>query len=231
MTKESLMRLSNWIIGTALTGLVFAPVAISQISNGQLQARPASVATAFTHPNTVRADLAELDYTLNHTLSFSGRFTQIAADGAVDSGTIHLKRPGKLRIEYEAPNPLLIVSDGVTLVQQDRALETADRVPLASTPLNFFLKENVNLAEDTEVVSLIKTPQEIRVTSRDGSGEMEGDITMVFDAQTLAFKAWVISDSFGGQTRVLLSDLQYNPDLDPRLFVLRDDDRRDRRRR
>ncbi len=225
------MRVSKLILGTALVSLMAAPIALSQIGVGQPTAQPVNALPAFTHPQTVEADLAELDYTLNHTLSFSGRFTQFAADGTRDSGTIHLKRPGKLRIEYDAPNPLLIVADGVTLSQQDRALETSDRVPLSATPLNFFLKENVQLARDTEVVSLIKTAQDIRVRSRDGSGEMEGDITMVFDAQTLAFKSWIISDSFGGETHVLLSDLQYNPNLDPRLFILRDEDRRDRRRR
>ena len=224
------MRISKWMVGTALASLALAPVALSQAG---FQAAPQAVnaVPGFTHPQTVEADLAELDYTLNHTLSFSGRFTQYGADGSVDNGTIYLKRPGKLRIEYDQPNPLLIVSDGVTLVQKDLALETSYRVPLSSTPLNIFLKENVNLARDTEVIGLAKTAQDVRVTSRDGSGEMEGDITMVFDAQTLAFKSWIISDSFGGQTHVQLSGLQYNPDLDPRLFVLRDDNRRDRRRR
>lgn len=223
------MRLSKIMASTALSLLLMGSYAVSQI-NGMAMPEPMTQMQAFTHPQTVEQDLAQLDYTLNHTNSFSGRFTQYGADGSVEQGIIHLKRPGKLRIEYNAPNPLLIVSDGVTLIQKDRALETSDRVPLASTPLNFFLKENVNLARDTEVTSLVKTPTEIRVTSRDGSGDMEGDLTMVFDAQTLAFKAWIISDAFGGATRVLLSDLQYNQSLDARLFIERDDSRRDRRR-
>jgi len=163
-------------------------------------------------------------------LSFSGRFAQYGADGSFAQGQIYLNRPGKLRFEYDAPNPLLIVSDGVTLTQQDRALETTDRVPLTSTPLNFFLKENVDLARDTEVVGFLKTPTEWRVSARDGSGEMDGTITMIFDAGSLALKEWVITDGFGGNTRLLLSDLVYNQRLNPRLFVLRDNNRRERRR-
>ena len=108
------------------------------------------------------------------------------------------------------------------MTQQDRALETFDRVPLASTPLNFFLRENVNLARDTEVVALQKLPNEWRVAARDGSGEMDGVITMIFDAQTLALKEWIITDGFGGNTRVILSNLRYNERLDPRLFILRE---------
>lgn len=212
-----------------LTGLVIFPFAVvNSLSHAQT---PQSVAQAFTDPRNVPADLSRIDSALNNIGSFSGRFTQHNTDGTVDQGKIYLRRPGKLRFEYDAPNPLLIVSDGVTLIQQDRALETSDRVPLSATPLNYFLKENVNLANDTEVVSLIKTPAETRVTSRDGSGEMDGEITMVFDARNLALRGWTIADAFGGQTHVRLSDLEYNQRIDPRKFILRDAPRgRDRRR-
>ena len=218
------------------TGLMIAPsLALLSFASAQVPqqqyATNAAITAPFTDPQNVPADLARVDAALNNTGSFSGRFTQYGADGSIDSGAIYIRRPGKMRFEYDAPNPLLIVSDGVTLIQQDKALETADRVPLAATPLNFFLKEDVNLARDTEVISLIKNPLELRVTARDGSGEVEGDITMVFDARNLALKAWLIADSFGGVTRVELSNLQYNQRIDPRKFILRDDSRRDRRQR
>ncbi len=199
----------------------------AQVQSGQTASAPVAL---FTDAANVPADLARVDAALNNTLSFSGRFAQYAADGSFEQGQIYLQRPGKVRFEYDAPNPLLIVSDGVTMTQQDKQLETVDRVPLASTPLNFFLKENVNLARDTEVVSLQKTYNEWRVAARDGSGEMDGVITMIFDARTLSLKEWVIADGFGGNTRVILSELKYNERLNPRLFVLRDDSRRQRRR-
>ena len=185
----------------------------------------------FTDTRTVVQDLARIDASLNNTSSFSGKFTQFGADGGTSTGAIFIRRPGKLRFEYDAPNPLLVVSDGVTLAQQDRRLETTDRVPLSATPLNYFLKENVNLAQDTEVVGLVKDENLIWVTARDGSGEIDGDITLVFDAKTLAMQGWEIRDSFGGVTRIRLHDLSYNERIDPRNFILRDEERRDRRRR
>lgn len=195
--------------------------------------QPASTMPAFTHRNTVPADLARIDTAMNNTGTFQGRFTQYSADGSNASGIVYIQRPGRVRFEYDAPNPLLIVSDGVTLVYKDRQLETFDRFPLAATPLNYFLKENIRLQDDTEVISLQKLPNQWRVTARDGSGTMPGLITLVFDSNTLALQQWVITDEFGGQTTVQLSDLQYNQRVDPRLFILRDEreDRRDRRRR
>ncbi|MEM7727999.1 MAG: outer membrane lipoprotein carrier protein LolA [Pseudomonadota bacterium] len=235
------MNRSTQILATALLAIA-APLAATAQTGGQANGQvgtpnaawqTASALPAFTHPQTVPQDLARVDAAMNATGSFQGRFTQYGSDGSVASGTVHLQRPGKVRFEYDAPNPLLIVSDGVTLVQQDRALETFDRVPLSATPLNYFLKENVRLQDDTEVVGFQKLPDQWRVTARDGSGEMAGAITLVFDATNLALRQWIIVDEFGGQTRVELSDLRYNAQMDPRLFILRDgrEDRRDRRRR
>lgn len=205
--------------------------ATASAQTGQpLNAAPQAVAP-FTSPTTVLADLARIDASLNATTTFQGNFTQIAPDGSSSNGQIWLQRPGKVRFEYADPNPLLIVSDGVTMVQNDRQLETFDRVPLAATPLNYFLKENVNLAEDTEIVALQKFDGVWRVTARDGSGELDGAITLVFDAETLALREWIISDAFGGNTRVILSGLQYNGRLDPKLFILREDSDRRRGRR
>ena len=124
------------MMAAALTAL--APVAIAQVQPQAQIAAPTPQVAAFTDPRNVPADLARVDAAMNSTASFSGRFAQYAADGSFAQGQVYIKRPGKLRFEYDAPNPLLIVSDGVTLTQQDKALETIDRVPLSATPLNYF---------------------------------------------------------------------------------------------
>ena len=214
------------LLASAALVLAGLTPALAQIPSSQLPGQ--SAPAAFTEPATLNADLARLDATLNATETFTGSFNQYNTDGSTDRGTVYIARPGKLRFEYDGP--LLVVSDGVTLVQQDRVLETTDRVPLSATPLEFFLKNDVNLARDVEVVAFQKSPTQWRVSARDGSGQVDGVMTLVFDATTLALQGWVIDDGFGNATRVELADLRYNAQLDPRLFVLRDDRRRDRRR-
>ncbi|NNC38237.1 MAG: outer membrane lipoprotein carrier protein LolA [Acidimicrobiales bacterium] len=209
---------------TALGLALLSPAFAQQPQTSQPVALP-----AFTHLETAQADLDKISATLNSTQSFSGRFAQYASDGSFAQGQIYLKRPGKVRFEYDAPAPLLLISDGVTLTQIDRELETKDKVPLKSTPLAFFLAENVDLANDVEVAALQKTVDGIRVAAKDGSGEIDGMITMVFDPTDLALKEWIVSDGFGAETRVILSDLKYNQKLSPRLFIDRDNRRRDRR--
>ncbi len=226
--KRVLLKTSVAILlaATALGAVAQVPQQVPQ----QAPAAPPQRLPAFTHPSTVSQDLARIDAAMNGTVSFSGRFAQYGSDGSFSQGSIYLKRPGKVRFEYDAPAQLLMVSDGVTLTQVDKALDTKDRVPLKATPLAFFLGENVKLEDDVEVISLQKTMDSISVTARDGSGEMDGAITMIFDPSTLALREWVVHDGFGQQTKILLSDLKYNERLNPRLFVLRDDKRRGRRR-
>jgi outer membrane lipoprotein-sorting protein len=216
------------LIRTALAATLLGTAALASTAIGSPAQMTVVTAQAPVMNATMGADLARLDATLNATNTFTGRFTQTNADGSTDGGRVYIQRPGKLRFEYEGP--LLVVSDGVTLVQQDKQLETSDRVPLSATPLEFFLKNDVNLARDVDIVAFNKTPMEWQVSARDGSGEVDGVITLLFDATTLAMRGWIIDDSFGNRTQVALSELRYNADLDPRLFVLRDNTRRDRRR-
>ena len=103
-----------WMIAAVFAGL--APMATAQIQQAQPQFTQPAVQAAFTDPRNVPADLARVDAAMNSTVSFSGRFAQYAADGSFAQGQVYIKRPGKLRFEYDAPNPLLIVSDGVTPV-------------------------------------------------------------------------------------------------------------------
>lgn len=221
--------MTRFILKSAAAG-VLALALLSPAVAQQPQASQPMALPAFTHMETAQADLDQISAALNGTESFSGRFAQYASDGSFAEGQIYLKRPGKIRFEYDAPTPLLLISDGVTLTQIDRELETKDKVPLKSTPLAFFLAENVDLANDVEVAALQKTVDGIRVAAKDGSGEIDGMITMVFDPASLALKEWIVSDGFGAETRIILSDLKYNERLNPRLFIDRDDKRRERRR-
>lgn len=72
----------------------------------------------------------QLRHFLNATLAAKGSFTQtvIAQQGRKpkeSSGSFALQRPGKFRWNYEAPYPLLLVSDGQTLWSYDADLKQA----------------------------------------------------------------------------------------------------------
>jgi len=176
---------------------------------------------AFSHPATVQQDLARLDLALNNTGTLTGDFLQYNQNGGVARGTLALQRPGKIRFEYAAPASLLIVSDGAFITQQNTKLGTADRIPLSATPLGAFLKADLRLGRDTKVVGLQKFQDRTAVTIADKNGKQAGQMTLVFNEPNLALREWIVVDEFGQTTRVELSNLRYNEELNPRLFIVR----------
>jgi len=194
-------------------GAMFAAAQNAPAGQGQYQ--------AFTHPATVQQDLARLDLALGNTGTLTGDFVQFNQNGGSARGTIALQRPGKIRFEYAPPASLLIVSDGAFITQQNTKLNTSDRIPLSATPLNAFLKADLQLGRDTKVVGLQKFQDRTAVTIADKNGKQAGQMTLVFNEPNLALREWIVVDEFGQTTRVELSNLSYNQELNPRLFIVR----------
>ena len=168
---------------------------------------------------------------LNAVETLRSRFIQIAPDGSFAEGDLALSRPGRLRLDYDEPNPLRIIADGTTVAVEDQALETVDRIPLRSTPLWWLLKPEINISEDAAIVSMESEFGFLYLTLRDPSGEMEGEIMFVFAEPNYELREWFVTDELGEITRVSLTDVQSGVSLNPRLFVIPEpENRRDSRR-
>jgi len=170
------------------------------------------------------------------------RFEQIAPDGSLTTGNLALSKPGRARFSYDAPTPVLMVADGSTVAIADFDLETIDRAPIASTPLRYVLGAGPALSETGAVTDAGHSRGRLYVSLTDPDGETDVRLTLVFDdpdpalpAETLQLAGWYAVDAMGGLTEVLLSDVETGIRLEPRLFVLDDEDvipdrRRSRRR-
>lgn len=162
--------------------------------------------------------LAQANAALNAVTTMQGRFSQIAPDLSVASGTFYLQRPGRLRFEYDPPATLIIISDGRVVSTRDRALRTTERWPLSSTPLRFVLAANIDLGRDARVTRVARDGQALLVTARDRSGVADGEITMRFAGPNRTLQSWEIIDAAGGQTRIVLTNVTQPESLDRRLF-------------
>ena len=90
-----------------------------------------------------REALAAASAYLSSLENMQGDFLQVGPDGSVAEGKFYLRRPGRLRFEYEPPENLLVVADGTWVAVKDSS-SPAQRYPLASTPLNLLLGEDVD---------------------------------------------------------------------------------------
>lgn len=166
--------------------------------------------------------IADVTRAVNAVTRLQGRFSQTDPDGTVVTGQFWLQRPGKLRFEYDAPSPLLMVSDGSTVAVQDRRLNSVDRFPLRSTPLWFLLKERVDLATEVSVAEAVRRDGKLYLTMRDRAREAEGQLTVVFEERDRSLEEWTVRDGQNRSTRVRLVSSSVPARIDPRLFILRD---------
>lgn len=169
------------------------------------------------------ADIEDLDRIsayLNSIHTLKGSFIQIGPDGQVDQGTFYISKPGRMRFEYNPPNPVLVVSDGSTVAVANRRLNTVDHYPLFSTPLSLILSDDLNLKRNRSIAGVTREPGEIIVSARAASAKVNGNLTLVFSDPGLELRQWTIVDGQGLSTTVSLRDLQPGTNLDPALFTL-----------
>ena len=59
----------------------------------------------------------------------TGDFVQIDPDGVLSEGRFFLRRPGRIRFEYNAPNPALVIADGFWVGVVDSGMTRSTDTP------------------------------------------------------------------------------------------------------
>ena len=204
-------------------------LALSAVAVLATGAAPIAVATAAPSASAVsaqdRALVNAASAYLQRLTSARGRFVQTDPNGAVSQGTFYLRRPGKIRFEYDAPSRLLVVADGSNINISDPRLKTFRQYPQGRTPLSLFLGQNVNL--DRAAISRVtRSGDTFSVVARDPNRRAEGEIALTFSNSPVALKEWTVTDAQRRQTRVRVTSLTPAGSLDDNLFVLRNPNRR-----
>lgn len=175
--------------------------------------------TLFAQSATAMMDLRRYEDYMNSMTTLEGTFEQTCSDGRAQTGTVYISRPGKMRLDYDAPSPLLVVANGEWLITYDRELDEATYISLDNTPAGFILRPKVMFSNDVKVVKarpLNGTDMAITVVKRDD--EDQGQITLVFAQDPVVLKEWTVVDSRGNRTRVVLNDLKLNEPISQSLF-------------
>lgn len=165
--------------------------------------------------------LADLSRYLNGLDTAQGEFTQINADGTISTGTIYIKRPGRVRFEYNPPDAnLVLAGGGQVAIFDSRSNGLPDQFPLARTPLNLILAANIDLGRAKMVVGHTSDATTTTVQAQDPEHAEYGSIDLVFTADPVELRQWVITDDSGSQTTVILGDLKKGMSFAPSLFSI-----------
>jgi outer membrane lipoprotein-sorting protein len=160
------------------------------------------------------------DY-FNKVTNLQGEFIQVGPRGHVSQGVFYLSKPGKLRFEYSAPNPFLIVSDGKWVIVNNRKRNKAEYYPLSATPLRLVLDEKVDLLDQARIIHVKEDKESVSVTLEDKDQLVAGQLTVVFDARSMELRQWVVIDGQGLQTTITLQGLKDDVAADPKLFEVK----------
>jgi outer membrane lipoprotein-sorting protein len=166
-----------------------------------------------------KLSLAELSNYLNDLQTAKGEFTQVNADGSISTGEILLKRPGRVRFEYDPPNETLVVADGDTVGIIDPRSNERQGYPLHRTPLKIILARNVDLTREKMVVGHESDGTSTTIRAQDPENPDYGSIDLVFTRDPVELRQWVINDQ-NGSTTMILGDLQTGVRLDNDLFEI-----------
>lgn len=167
--------------------------------------------------------LPTLSNYLNGIGSAQSRFVQISDDGVRSEGTLYIQRPGQARFEYDPPNGAVVIAGGGAVVIYDpKSNQGPESYPLKRTPLSVILADHIDLGRDSMVVDHRGDEVSTVLTAQDPDNPDAGRIDLVFAPDPVRLAQWVITDSYGGQTIVVLeglvetgklSDLLFNPQI------------------
>jgi outer membrane lipoprotein-sorting protein len=202
--------LFRWTIPAAAALTLAAPAAVAQQGN----------------------DLSLVQAHLKGVSALTAGFTQTDRNGKVLTGTLTLKRPGKVRFEYEKGVPLLIVGDGRSLYFVDYQVRQVQRWPIGNSPLGILLDPTKDVSSIAKVVPS-GDPRIVSVEAHDPKHPEYGRITLVFARNSampggLLLQGWVALDSQNNRTTIRLSNQRYNGAVADQTFRWSDPRRRGR---
>jgi outer membrane lipoprotein-sorting protein len=166
-----------------------------------------------------RIPLSAISDYLNGLVTVETDFTQVNSDGSISTGKIYIRRPGRIRFEYAPPDRSLVIAGSQTVAIFDaKSNQAPEQYPLKRTPLNLILSDNVDLGRASMVVGHTEDGTSTRVLAQDPEAPEQGTIELVFTANPVELRQWIITDDLGAQTTVILGEMTKGGQLSARLF-------------
>lgn len=182
---------------------------------------PAGAAAAaersLTDPEVV-GEINRIEAYLNGIRTMQSRFIQINPDGSAWNGDLYVRRPGRFRFAYDPPIPHLLIANGAWLFHVDRALQETNVIPLAKTPAQFLVRENVSLTKDFKITKFEQSQGYIQIGLVTRENPEIGEITLTFTDKPLELRKWMVRDMQENVTQITLQNTRYGVNLNPDLF-------------
>jgi outer membrane lipoprotein-sorting protein len=143
----------------------------------------------------------------------TANFSQTDRRGQTLNGVFTLKRPGKIRFQYQRGVPMLVVADGRRLHMIDYETKDVRNWAIGNSPLGVLLDPNPNLARIAKIVR--NDRQTLLVQAKDPQRPEYGTVTLGFAKVAsapagLLLQGWTVIDAQNNRTTVKLSGQRFN---------------------
>lgn len=167
-------------------------------------------------------DFAAVQQHLHAVTTMTADFTQTDRNGQTLSGTIQLKRPGRIRFQYQKGVPLLVVGDGKALTMIDYQVKQVSRWPIGNTPLALLLDPDKDISAYARIIPS-ENKDLILLAGQDPKHREYGSITVGFRRVAgapggLTLEGWTVLDAQNNRTSVRLTNQRFNVPIDDSAF-------------
>ena len=162
--------------------------------------------------------MPQIEQYFNGIRSLKARFVQSNPNGSVVQGTLYVRRPGRMRFEYDAPSQLKIVADGYQVTMWDNATRDFGQWPIGWTAASFLVKDPLVLSGDLTVEKLERVNGMLEATMVQARKPQDGKVIVRLAENPLLLRGWTIIDNRGNRVTVSLSEMQTGMQLADSLF-------------
>jgi outer membrane lipoprotein-sorting protein len=186
---------------------------------------PAFAATetkAPPHPSDT-VEIQRIETYLNGIKTLRSQFLQVAQSGETAEGTILLKRPGKMKLDYAPPAQQMILASGSLLTYYDKAAKQTSHQDLDSSLAGILVRPQIRLTGgDLKVTGVSHAPGVARLRLVLAKDPDAGSIMLVFSDNPLELRQWVVVDPQGQSVQVTLMDAHFGAPIDDKEFYFVD---------
>lgn len=179
----------------------------------------AGFASSSALAQTANPDVAAVERYFNSLRTLQARFVQSNPGGTVVQGTLSIRRPGRMRFEYDPPSQLKIVADGSQVTMWDIANRDFGQWPIGWTAASFLVKEPMVLqGGDLAVEKVERADGMLQLTLSQARKPQEGKVIVRLGENPMVLRGWTIIDNRGQRVDVSLNGLQTGVQLADSLF-------------
>ena len=165
--------------------------------------------------------LANISQYLKSLKNLKADFSQINADGSISSGTILIKRPGRMRFEYYTPDKtLVLVSAGALAIFDPKGDDAPITYPIKNNPISLVLTGEVDLLNSGIVENYKMSTGQAIVKIRDPAKTEHGSVELVFTGAKPELEKFTVQNENGLSTSITLEDIEYPDKINDTLFSI-----------